>query len=204
MPPETKTKARATPKRGAASASKSRGAAVARQHTNTGTMAAAASISADKPLTERQQLFVSAWARGETIPNAMHQAGYNDQPSYGYRMAKMPNVLRAYREEQARYAEASQMTRKKVIDMQLEAFELAKVMAEPSAMVAAAREIGKICGLYEPQRVEISGTVAVETRRLEAMTDAELANLIFQGQNPMDDAPDPSDPADPSSLTLED
>ena len=150
---------------------------------STTTMAAAAAVSPDKPLTGKQKAYALARARGESVPNAMAAAGYNEQPSYGYRLDKMPNVQALIRQEQALYAEAAQVDRKKVIDMQLEAYEMAKMMAEPSTMVAAAREIGKICGLYEPKKVEltVSGRVEHEIHRFEAMSDAELLQVLAQG-----------------------
>ena len=160
---------------------------------STTTMAAAAAVSPDKPLTGKQKAYALARARGESVPNAMAAAGYNEQPSYGYRLDKMPNVQALIRQEQALYAEAAQVDRKKVIDMQLEAYEMAKMMAEPATMVAAAREIGKICGLYEPKKVEltVSGRVEHEIHRFEAMSDAELLQVLAQGQSAL---PDPSTP----------
>ena len=180
--------------------------AAVRNALSTTTMAAAAAVSPDKPLTEKQKLYAVARARGESVPNAMAAAGYNEQVSYGYRLDKMPNVQRLIQREQALYAEAAQMDRKKVIDMQLEAYEMAKTMAEPSTMVAAAREIGKICGLYEPKKVEVSvnGRVQHEIHRFEAMSDAELLQVLAQGQGDpsqaLADAATPSlgPPADPS------
>lgn len=165
--------------------------AAVRNAPETTTMAAAAMVSPDKPLTEKQKTYAIARARGESVPNAMAQAGYNEQVSYGYRLDKMPNVQALIRQEQALYAEASQMDRKKVIDMQLEAFEMARVMAEPSSMVAAAREIGKICGLYEPKKVEVNfnGRVQHEIHRFEAMSDAELLDVLAAGLPPPDSSP---------------
>lgn len=157
--------------------------ATVRAANNTTTMAAAAAVSPDKPLTEKQKLYAVARARGESVPNAMAAAGYNEQVSYGYRLDKMPNVQRLIQKEQALYAEAAQIDRKKVIDMQMEAYEMAKTMAEPATMVAAAREIGKICGLYEPRKVEVSinGSVQHEIHRMESMSDAELLEFLSQG-----------------------
>ena len=149
-------------------------------------MAAAAAVSPDKPLTEKQRLYALARAKGESVANAMAIAGYNEQQSYGYRMDKMPNIQRLIEQERSLYAEAAQMDRKKVIDMQLEAYEMAKTMAEPSTMVAAAREIGKICGLYEPKKVEltVNGSIQHEIHRFEAMSDAELLQVLAQGLPP--------------------
>ena len=161
---------------------------------NTSSHAVAAAVSPDKPLTDRQKAFAVARARGESVPNAMAEAGYNEQPSYGYRLDKMPNVQALIRQEASKYAEASNMTRKKVIDMQLEAFEMAKIMAEPATMVASAREIGKICGLYEPQKIEVSGTVTHELHRLHQLDDTELIKIIMSGGNPLDVLPAPETP----------
>lgn len=159
----------------------------------TTTMAAAAAVSPDKPLTEKQKRFALARARGESIPNAAAIAGYNEQPSYGYRLDKMPNVQRLIRQEQALYAEAAQMDRKKVIDMHLEAYEMAKLIAEPATMVSAAREIGKICGLYEPKKVEVTlnGAVQHEIHRFEAMSDVELLEVLAQGLPTTSPTPQP-------------
>jgi phage terminase small subunit len=160
---------------------------------NTSTMAAAAMVPVDKPLTTQQRLFVQHWAKGETIPNAMARAGYNDQPSYGYRMAKMPNILALYSEEKAKYEEAAQMTRQRVMDGLLEAVEMAKLMAEPATMVSGWREIGKMCGYFEPKKVDINVNVTgnVIHQRLNQLSDAELLKIIQeQGADPLLDAPE--------------
>jgi hypothetical protein len=151
------------------------------RHTNT--MAEAAMVPVDRPLTDLQKLFVQAWAEGDSIPNAMQRAGYNEQPSYGYRLAKMPNILAEYAKIKAKWEEAAQMTRKKVMDMQLEAFDMAKLMAEPATMVSAAREIGRLCGYYEPvkQKIELTINGQVAVKRLEALSDDELIKLVTEG-----------------------
>jgi phage terminase small subunit len=170
-----------------------RKAAVRVKYAETTTMAAAAMVPADKPLTTQQRLFVQHWAKGETIPNAMARAGYNDQPSYGYRMAKMPNILALYNEEKAKYEEAAQMTRQRVMDGLLEAVEMAKLMAEPATMVSGWREIGKMCGYFEPKKVDINVNVTgnVIHQRLSQLSDAELLKIIQeQGAEPLLDAPE--------------
>ena len=160
-----------------------RKAAVRAKYAETTTMAAAAMVPVDKPLTTQQRLFVQHWAKGETIPNAMARAGYNDQPSYGYRMAKMPNILALYNEEKRLYEEASQMTRKRVMDMLVDAYDMAKLMSEPASMVSAAREVGKMCGYYEPVKTQVNVTVngQVSIDRMSRLSDDELLKIIEQG-----------------------
>ena len=159
-----------------------RGAAVRAKYAETTTMAAAALVSVDKPLTTQQREFVKHWAAGDSIPNAMARAGYNDQPSYGYRMAKMPNILALYNEEKRLYEEASQMTRKRVMDMLVDAYDMAKLMSEPASMVSAAREVGKMCGYYTVQtqvNVTVNGQVSID--RMNRLSDEELLKIIEQG-----------------------
>ena len=159
-----------------------RGAAVRAKYAETTTMAAAALVPVDKPLTTQQREFVKHWAAGDSIPNAMARAGYNDQPSYGYRMAKMPNILALYNEEKRLYEEASQMTRKRVMDMLVDAYDMAKLMSEPASMVSAAREVGKMCGYYTVQtQVNVTVNGQVSLAQMARLSDDELLKIIEQG-----------------------
>lgn len=140
-------------------------------------------ISPDKPLTDKQKLFVKYWAEGESITSASVRAGYNDGAGIAYRMVKYPNVLQLYHEIKAKYEEASQMTRTKVMDGLLEAAEMAKLMAEPSTMVQAWKTIGQMCGYFAPvehrMKVDVTGNIVVD--RLNSLSDAELLKVITSG-----------------------
>jgi len=147
----------------------------------TTTMAAAARVSPDKPLTEQQRLFVQFWAEGDSLPNAYQRAGYStEQVSYAYRMTKMPNILKQYNLVKEEFRKAAQMTREEVMLGLKDAIDMAKLMSEPATMIAGYREIGKLCGYYEPKKVDINvnvnGSVAIE--RMNKMTDAELLKII--------------------------
>lgn len=151
-----------------------------RKALNTSTYEAAALVDPDKPLTAQQLAFVTAWARGESIHSASQRAGYNSGDSFCYRMTRMPNVLRVYEREKALYEAASQMSRKRVMDGILEGIEMAKLMAEPATVITGWREIGKMCGYFEPVKhtldINIKGDVTV--RQLNGMSDAELLKLL--------------------------
>lgn len=153
--------------------------AAARFGINTSSKAGAALVSPDKPITAAQLVFVKGWAAGETVTTAAARAGYQDS-RYAYRMSVQPNILKLYHEEKRKYEEAAGMTRKKVMDMLLEAYQGAKMVNEPASMVSAAREIGKMCGYYEPTKIKIdvnhTGNVS-----FQRMSDAELLQLITQG-----------------------
>lgn len=139
-------------------------------------------IDPNKPLTQKQKLFIKYWAEGMAIQPAAAKAGYSS-PSMVYRLVRMPNVLKLYNEEKRLYEEACQMSRKKVMDGLMEAIDMARTMAEPATMVSGWREIGKMCGYYEPiqKRVEVSISGNIIHERLNRLSDEQLLKLIQSG-----------------------
>jgi hypothetical protein len=142
----------------------------------------ATTINPDKPLTEKAKLFVKFWAQGESVQSAAVKAGYGDGASYAYRLVHFPQAIALYNKEKAAYEAAAQMTRKKVMDGLLEGIEMAKLVSEPSTMISGWREIGKLCGYYEPtrQRIDISVNGSVQMQHLNRLNDAELLQIIQQ------------------------
>lgn len=134
---------------------------------------------ADRHLTEMQLMFVRHWAAGESILSASARAGYKDGGTYGYRMAKDPAILKIYEREKRAYEASVQMTRKRVMEGFLEAAEMAKIQADPTSMTGAWREVGKMCGYYEPVKktidINVNGTI---TQKVERLDDATLLAII--------------------------
>ena len=60
---------------------------------------------------------------------------------------------------------------------------MAREQRNPAGMIAGLREIGKLMGLYAPERVKMAvddGQTA-DLRRLEGMSDEALVALMAQG-----------------------
>ena len=73
--------------------------------------------------------------------------------------------------------------RNRVLTGLLEAVEMAREQRNPAGMIAGLREIGKLMGLYAPERVKMAvddGQTA-DLRRLEGMSDEALVALMAQG-----------------------
>lgn len=149
---------------------------------NTSDMPSAAAANPDRPLTTKMKDFVKYWAQGETILSASLRAGYSDNGTFAYRLAKDPAILKVYHAEKEAYEAAVGMTRQKVMEGLLEAVEMAKIQADPTAMIAGLREVGKMCGYYEPvkKQVEINITGNVVMERLNRLSDSDLLKLIEQ------------------------
>ncbi len=170
-------------KRGANATEESKAARVAAlraKSPNTSGFDGVALANPNRPLTTKMKDFVKYWAQGESILSAAVRAGYTDGGTYAYRLAKDPAILKIYHAEKEAYEQAVGMTRQRVMEGLLEAVEMAKIQADPTAMIAGWREVGKMCGYYEPVKkqidVNITGNVVME--RLNRLSDAELLKLI--------------------------
>jgi len=135
--------------------------------------------NADRAMTEKQRKFAMYWAQGETPRTAAIMAGYSETSStIGWVLSHDPAVLKLYNAEKILYQQAMQHTRERVMAMLQEAYDAAKMITEPATMVAAAREIGKMCGFYEPEKhlhIHAGGKML---DRLNTLSDAELLKLI--------------------------
>ena len=134
-----------------------------------------------QPLTEKQRMFVHHLVHDKLNQTAAARlAGFNQPATAANSLMKNPKVLAAIAEERAEYAKASGMTKRKVIEGFAEAIDLARIKADPVAMIAGWREIGKMCGFYEATKtkVEVSVQGQVLIQRLNTMSDEELLALV--------------------------
>ena len=131
-------------------------------------------------LTERQRMFVHHLVHDKlTQTAAARAAGFGGPGTAATTLMKNPKVIAAIAAERLEYAQASGMTRKKVIDGFAEAIDMARLLSDPTAMISGWREIGKMCGLYEAQKTEVKVSVngQVMLHRLNSMSDEELLQL---------------------------
>lgn len=140
-------------------------------------------VDPNKPLTEKAKLFVKYWAQGESITSASARAGYGDGATYAYRLARYPQAIALYNEEKRLYEEASQMTRKKVMDGLLEGIEMAKLAGEPASVITGWKTVGQMCGYFEPRKVKLDVNLSgdVTMQQMSKLSDAELLRVIQQG-----------------------
>jgi phage terminase small subunit len=138
-------------------------------------------------LTARQhqfcQVYVGAARRNAAL--AARMAGYAAASSHvtGCQLLQKPKVAAAVAALEAVNAKDLQITRMDVLLQLQEAAALAKLMAQPMAMVAAWRAIGQAAGFYGAEREGAAERRAVSKVRdeLERMSDAQLQALIAAG-----------------------
>lgn len=127
-------------------------------------------------LTEKQSVYVEARLDGKSKKEANALAGYAPTDCLS---GKSDEVAKALAEGRNQLSDAAQIKRADVLLMLTEAYDMAKLAAEPASMVSAAREIGKMLGFYEPEtiKVELSMSQAKLQRKFEVMTDEQLLEI---------------------------
>ena len=144
-------------------------------------------------MNPRQTRFVQEYLGTRNASEAAARAGYSKRAAgqVGHVLLKNAEVAAAVREGEAQIAREADISRRKVLDGLQEAIELARAKRDAGGMIAGWREIAKLCGYYAPERheVRLSADGAALQRELEYMSDAELAKLVAQGDEPSTEPP---------------
>jgi hypothetical protein len=133
-------------------------------------------------LSPKQARFATAYAQHHNASLAAREAGYSAGCASvtGTRLLANDSVFKRIQALEALNAVELGVSRQRLLDELQEAAVLAKAKQEPMAMIAAWREIGKICGFYAPERIKLAVSTewSAEMGRMEKMTDSELIKLI--------------------------
>jgi hypothetical protein len=140
----------------------------------------------DSQMNPRQRLFARAYALHHNASQAAREAGYSAGCASvtGTRLLANARVADAVEALEAAAADALGVTRQSVLDALVEAFDLARLNADPASMIAASRELARVCGFYPANRVklDVAVTADVDVNRMNRLSDAELAAIIEAGE----------------------
>lgn len=130
-------------------------------------------------LTEKQAAYVEGVLDGKPKPQAIAEAGY--YPTTSSTLVERSDAVRAeIAAARAELSSAAQVKRADMVEVLIDAINMARVMADPMGMIAGAREVGKMLGLYAPEEKKIDLTVGQARLRtqFEGMSDQELLDVI--------------------------
>lgn len=133
-------------------------------------------------LSTRQARFIDEYLVDGNGAAAAVRAGYAPRSAKvaACRMLTKDNpVRRLIRARQQADSLELGVTRQKVLDGLLAAVEQARAQTNPMGMIAGYREIARLLGLYEPERIEVQ--TVPEAQPFERIADAELLALIAGG-----------------------
>lgn len=126
-------------------------------------------------LTEQERTLVVSLARGMTLAQAARLAGYTqttsakkalERPHVASALGAMRNSLLA--------SLGNAVTRE---NLTLMLFEAHRNAATATEQIAAIREIGKMHGLYEPERKVVDAHISGAVQHIRQLDDAELVRL---------------------------
>lgn len=122
------------------------------------------------------------YARHHNASQAAREANYSPGCASvtGTRLIANASVLERIRALEAQTAVDMEMSRERLLVELRGAAELAKELRQPMAMIAAWREIAKVCGFYEPERVRVEMDLSgdMEMARLQKLPDSALLAMI--------------------------
>ena len=142
------------------------------------------SVKPPTPLSAKQSAFAASYAQHHNASLAAREASYSVGCASvtGARLLVNASVLARIQAYEADAALALGISRQRLLNELQHAAALAQSKGEPMALIAAWREIGKVCGYYQPERVAVAiKTVEMDDiASMRHMTNAELEALIEQ------------------------
>lgn len=129
-------------------------------------------------LTKKQTEFLAFYTSCAFLPlkEVCRQAGVKPAQVAQWKL-KSPAFRRQLDIEYNRTQQAAGMDRKQVLQGILEAIEIAKDMRQASSMISGWKEVGRMCGFYEPERREITLSVDKKTV-IEDMKNMSTSELL--------------------------
>ena len=135
-------------------------------------------------LTPRQLAFVDAYSIDGNAARAARAAGYAEGSAkvVACRLTKDNRVAAEIAKRRAANAAKLEITKEQVLAQIVEAINMAREQQNPAVMISGCVQLAKLCGFYEPERVEMA--LGLESERLRAkfaaMSDVELLALVAQ------------------------
>lgn len=125
---------------------------------------------------EKNAIIVNAKLDGATNAAAARAAGLTSIPNHPDRREEIAAAVAAARTQ---LSDVCQIRRVDLIAIMQDAIEIARLMADPAAMIKGAAEIGKMLGMYEPEVKEIKFTEGQARMRskLAGMPESDLLAL---------------------------
>ena len=133
-------------------------------------------------LTVRQAKFVEHFALRGNAAEAARLAGYSARSARvtGPETLSNPAVKQALAARQQAFQAELGVTKQDVVNGLLSAIQMGREQQNPAAMIAGLVQIAKLCGFYEPEKVNLSLSAGGErlSAKFAAMSDDELLAII--------------------------
>ena len=128
-------------------------------------------------VSSQREVFAEAILTGHSKSDAARAAGYH--PANVDNVMRQQEVQEYLAEARQQLTEQTTIKRLDVLNIYLEAIDMARIQADPSQMISGAREVGKMMGYYEPEKIAVAMTndQAALAHRFRQLSDAELLEI---------------------------
>lgn len=128
-------------------------------------------------VVRQNEKLVDGILSGESLSGSARLAGLSVGAAWGRSRSKeVKEMLRAGRRE---VESLTTISRLDVLNMFLEAIEMARTISDPGQMINGADKIAKMMGYYEPEEVKVDVNVNYDgaMRKIRELSDVELIEL---------------------------
>ena len=128
-------------------------------------------------IEDQHKLFADMLSEGKSKSEAARIAGYN--PSNVDTVMRQEEVQQYLQEARKEIEDISTIRRVDVMNLFLEAIEMARIQADPSQMINGADKVAKMMGYYAPEtlKLEVEQNSKSLSNKFRQLSDAELYEI---------------------------
>ena len=128
-------------------------------------------------IEQKHKVFADAILEGQSEASAARVAGYH--PSTARNVMRQEEVQEYIAEGRREVGDISTIKRLDILNIFIEAIDMARTLADPAQMINGAKEAGKMLGYYEPEtiKLEVTGSHQALAAKFKALTDSELLEI---------------------------
>ena len=128
-------------------------------------------------INPKRKIMADAILEGATPSEAARLADMH--PASASTVLKSEDIKGYLAKAREEIEEISTMKRCDVLNLLIEAIDMARTLADPAQMINGAKEVGKMMGYYEPEKlkIEMTSDQSVLAQKLKQLTDQELLEI---------------------------
>lgn len=128
-------------------------------------------------IEDQHKLFADMLSEGKSKSEAARIAGYN--PSNVDTVMRQEEVQAYLQEARQEIEDVSTLRRVDVLNLFLEAIDMARIQADPSQMINGADKVAKMMGYYAPEtlKLEVEQNSKSLQHKFRQLSDAELYEI---------------------------
>lgn len=128
-------------------------------------------------IEDQHKLFADMLSEGKSKAEAARVAGYN--PSNVDTVMRQEEVQAYLQEARQEIEDVSTLRRVDVLNLFLEAIDMARIQADPSQMINGADKVAKMMGYYAPEtlKLEVEQNSKSLQHKFRQLSDAELYEI---------------------------